>query len=394
MATGCYIDKYLPASYKGVPFSAMDVQSEHGRRGHSGEFPFGEDVAYADLGRKARKYSISGRFVENNHILAAAALIAVCETPGPGLLMHPTRGLIQVACTSLRVRDNPLENQGVTEIDMEFIEAPATLVGLNFGNTLFAITMTAINAAAFGEFREQYKPNVVRFYRSAEVLKTSSEAIGVLQQEFNLATNEQRNTQIYEALADFDRLRNDPGVLRDPARMEQSLQLGLSAVDRFTTGMVKYNSFKRIANWAAQGSSLEGEAFTVEDSVYTTIRVLSAGYMARGLSEEDPTTINDALKEMDSVLAILEEELALSKQQCNNCLTVALIDFHTQVQKVLLKRVYDLPPVFSYDFSGGVHPLAAAYEIYGDAKRVRSVERRNSLQSPIFMGPTVLGTGV
>lgn len=392
MATGCYKANYLPASYKGVAFKAFETTSEHGRRGFVGEFPFAESSAYADMGIKTRKYTISGRFDGNNHILASAALIAACESIGPGTLLHPTRGLIQAACVSLRVKDNPIEEQGVTYVDMEFVDAPATNLGLTFGGTLFAITMTAITAAAFSTFRENYHPNSVRFFRSKQVLDTSSEAIGTLQNEFNLATNEIRETRIYEALADFEKLRNDPGTLRNPEKMEQSINLGISAVDKYTQGLEKFNAFRRVANWAARGSSMQGEAYVVEEAIYTTIRILSAGYMARGLTEQEPTTIEEALRQMDSVLDILSEELALSKEQCNNCLTVALIDFRIQVESILLQRVYNLPPVFQFDYSGGVHSLVAAYEIHGDAKRVRDINQRNRLQSPINMGPRVLGT--
>lgn len=224
------------------------------------------------------------------------------------------------------------------------------------------------------------------------MLDTSSEAIGTLQNEFNLATNEIRETRIYEALADFEKLRNDPGTLRNPEKMEQSINLGISAVDKYTQGLEKFNAFRRVANWAARGSSMQGEAYVVEEAIYTTIRILSAGYMARGLTEQEPTTIEEALRQMDSVLDILSEELALSKEQCNNCLTVALIDFRIQVESILLQRVYNLPPVFQFDYSGGVHSLVAAYEIHGDAKRVRDINQRNRLQSPINMGPRVLGT--
>ncbi|RPH73630.1 hypothetical protein EHM76_05065, partial [bacterium] len=50
--TNCAIGKdYVPASFKGVQFYCVDADVEGGRRGAEGEFPFGEETAYADLGR-------------------------------------------------------------------------------------------------------------------------------------------------------------------------------------------------------------------------------------------------------------------------------------------------------------------------------------------------------
>ena len=87
MAIGCYNpdENYLPASFKGVPFEALEVTSQHGRRGAQGEFPWGENTAYVDLGRSIRTYSISGRVSDNNHIAMANALAAAVETPGAGI---------------------------------------------------------------------------------------------------------------------------------------------------------------------------------------------------------------------------------------------------------------------------------------------------------------------
>ena len=53
MAIGCYTPAYLPASFKGVPFDALEATYEYGRRGAEGEFPFSDTTAYVDLGRKS-----------------------------------------------------------------------------------------------------------------------------------------------------------------------------------------------------------------------------------------------------------------------------------------------------------------------------------------------------
>src|SRR5262245_39833440 len=95
----CNVGKdYLPASFNGVPFYCTEASSEHGRRGSEGEFPFGENTAYADLGRRIRTYTLSAVFRGDNHVREATALIAVCEAPGPGVLVHPTRGIVSAAC--------------------------------------------------------------------------------------------------------------------------------------------------------------------------------------------------------------------------------------------------------------------------------------------------------
>ena len=43
------------------------------------------------------------------------------------------------------------------------------------------------------------------------------------------------------------------------------------------------------------------------------------------------------------------------------------------------------------NFSGGVHPLVAAYAIYNDAKRHRELEERNIVDANGRFGPIVSG---
>src|SRR5262245_33307215 len=122
--TNCAIGKdVVPASFKGVGFQCTDADAEGGRRGAEGEFPFGEDTAYADLGRKIRVYHLTAVFREDDHVGDSSALFAVCESPGPGILVHPTRGTVMAACRSCKVSDKLEEGQGETTAELEFVEA-------------------------------------------------------------------------------------------------------------------------------------------------------------------------------------------------------------------------------------------------------------------------------
>jgi len=89
----CAIAKdYVPASFKGVGFNCTEVDIEGGRRGAEGEFPFGEITAYADLGRKIQVYHLTAVFRADDHVFDSHSLFQACQSPGPGVLVHPTRG--------------------------------------------------------------------------------------------------------------------------------------------------------------------------------------------------------------------------------------------------------------------------------------------------------------
>lgn len=389
MAEGCYKDLYLPASFKGVPFEAIEVTSEGGRRGAEGEFPFGEVTAYADLGRRIRVYTLTGRFVRNSHILDAALLIAACELPGPGPLLHPTRGLVFVACKSVKVTDDLLEGKGITNVSLEFVEANDWISGLNFGANLFGFALTGIFLVLTATFAASYHPKRVRFFRVQSVLNTSADAVRQVRDQFALVTAANRDVKVSRALADLDTVIEDPFTLRDTEVMSKALTLGMNAIDVYSGGTPKYQAMKTLANWSAKVSTQPGEAGETENAVYTMVRTLSAIYMAKAAMETSPETLDQAFVQYDEVMTVLSDETAIAKNACDNVLFLELRTLASQVQDALLNRAYNLPAIIQYNFSSSVSSLFAAYEIFGDAKRFKEIETRNTGGWPFSVGPII-----
>jgi prophage DNA circulation protein len=82
----------LPASFNGVPFAVLDNRIATGRRLAVHEYPFRDTPWAEDLGKRARRISFSAFVLGDDVRVQALALLAVCELPGPGLLIHPEYG--------------------------------------------------------------------------------------------------------------------------------------------------------------------------------------------------------------------------------------------------------------------------------------------------------------
>jgi prophage DNA circulation protein len=91
-----WIDQLSPASYRGVPFGVLGGEAHFGRRNAVHEYPFRDTVWVEDLGRSARRISLSGFLVGNDCIAQRERMIAACEERGNGQLVHPTLGLMTV----------------------------------------------------------------------------------------------------------------------------------------------------------------------------------------------------------------------------------------------------------------------------------------------------------
>lgn len=116
-----------PASFGGVPFGVFGGQIRVGRRNAVHEYPFKDQVWVEDMGRAARRITLSGFLVENARygggdvIAQRERLIAVCEGPGKKTLVHPTLGALNVALLDSAM-DERWDNGRVFEISFSFIE--------------------------------------------------------------------------------------------------------------------------------------------------------------------------------------------------------------------------------------------------------------------------------
>jgi prophage DNA circulation protein len=124
-----WANRLRPASYRGVPFGVLSGESQFGRRNAVHQYPFRDTVWVEDLGRAARQIKLNGFLVENAEyggrssvIAQREQMIAACESPGEGELVHPTLGRLTVSNMAFSTEER-WEQGRVFEISFAFIEA-------------------------------------------------------------------------------------------------------------------------------------------------------------------------------------------------------------------------------------------------------------------------------
>ncbi len=121
-------DRLRPASYRGVPFGVLDSTAQFGRRNVVHQYPYRDSVWVEDMGKAARRVNITGFLVENGAygggdvIGQRQRLIAACEAPGDGELVHPTLGRMNISNLGLTTEER--WDQGrVFVLKFSFIES-------------------------------------------------------------------------------------------------------------------------------------------------------------------------------------------------------------------------------------------------------------------------------
>lgn len=111
-----------PASFRGVPFHVDGAGADVGRRVQVHEYPQRDRPWAEDLGRAARGFTVDAFVIGPNYIADAQALMAAAEEEGPGTLVHPWFGSMEVSLKDLmRVRFDARLGHAI--IGFSFVEA-------------------------------------------------------------------------------------------------------------------------------------------------------------------------------------------------------------------------------------------------------------------------------
>jgi prophage DNA circulation protein len=127
-------DNLRPASFRGVEFKVSSGARSSGRRGIEFEYPKRDDPYFEDLGRIARRWSVTGYVIGSDYQRQADALCTALEAIDPGTLVHPTMGTMRVVCQPYTRTEKKTEG-GYAEFDMVFVEAGTNMLSRLTENT-------------------------------------------------------------------------------------------------------------------------------------------------------------------------------------------------------------------------------------------------------------------
>jgi prophage DNA circulation protein len=90
------LDSLFPAEWRGVPFHMPDAREETGRRVVRFLFPGRDDGWHEDMGALDGAIRVTGLIIGEDYVRRAERMRAAFRAPGPGLLVHPWLGELDV----------------------------------------------------------------------------------------------------------------------------------------------------------------------------------------------------------------------------------------------------------------------------------------------------------
>lgn len=171
-----WLFRLQPASFRGIPFKVSDDEATFGRRTVTHEYPL-RDVPYtADLGRKARRYSVSAYVIGSDYMTQRDRLLTALEQQGAATLIHPFYGSVTVNVDGEIKVHHSRDNGGMCEISLQFVEAGQLNYPTAGGATAQNVSALADKSdAGFGEqFLQDFKLDDVEDWVTTNVIDNVS----------------------------------------------------------------------------------------------------------------------------------------------------------------------------------------------------------------------------
>lgn len=401
-------DELRPASFRGVPFKVDSADSAHGRRQAVHEHAQRDTPQTEDLGRKGREFTVDGLVLGKDYFAARDAVIAACETAGPGVLVHPYRGEITVVCRGLSVRESASEG-GMCRLSFTFLEAGEASfpsVAVDSVNAISKAGNTLTVEAKQGFVEKFVTTGFPAFVRDAAASQLKGLADFMASPGVSLAGELDAATDFYYSvrslaaeaadlvLAPIDLANRLVGVItsiRSGFGSFADFLPGLSALSGPGSGASGANSTRALRRLIDQTSTpYEGITETPsrqqQSANYTSLNDLVRQVAISELSKESVVTdfesIQDATKARTEITDLLDAE---AESTTNDSVYAAIGALQTTVVRGIPQQGQTLPQLISYTPRVTLPSLLIAYQVYGDASRADEIALRNKPRHPGFL---------
>lgn len=390
-----------PASFRGVPFEVEGSDLEAGRRVQLHEYPQRDKPYVEDLGRATRALTINAFVVGADYVARANRVLAAIEEGGPGTLVHPWLGSMQVSVKDvLRVSfDRAL---GIARITFSFVEAGELEFPSAGSSTPSQSRLAAsdLETAASASFVDTFEVSGLQDFVAASADLDIVNAFSVFGPSAALTGLSGYLSTATGALAEVRALVNSPSLLA--ARVLSFLRLtDLAAVPQGWANMAR--SLVRLVTSATLYTAPAVPAISTPSrliaaqNTQAVQQLMRLGLLAQAVGASSlnggtmdtsrGVTYNDQVALRNAIVQALDQE---ALRTASDDVYVALSAARARVWEDLTTRSRDSARLVDYSPTDTAPAVALAYDLYEDAGRDDEIVQRNRLRRPGFVPPQPL----
>lgn len=378
-------DMFEP-SFRGVKFSVTQSEGEIGRRTVTNEYPGRDEAFVDDLGLKVRSFTLTCFVVGSNYVQARKALEEAFEKAGPGELIHPWRGAMNVSVTSCR------PSESIDQLGRQSWSVTFTQTGKNTFPSIRPDTVAIVDAASDkaiaaseSEFATEFSidamPEFVELDAVSQITVVLNDTLaiarGMLPDMTILPAFISNAANMLNKLTQLMRL---PTNLASESTSQIAGILGLG-----NSPLAAFNALKNLFGLSSASSSRTTPSRIQLDNNRVAIANLNRRAAvieaARSAASIEYDSQNQALAIRDILVVAIEAEQLTASDDVFN----ALAELRTAVVNDISARAADLAKVIVYTPKATLPAVVIAYSLYGDANRDADIISRNSIAHPGYI---------
>lgn len=433
------------ASYGGIKFGVISSAVAIGRKVAVHEYVERDEVWVEDLGKRARRFGVTGFLLENDLVYNGGSVIAqrdelvkVLEQKldqlKPGLqLVHPTFGTIEnVCCINCDIQEH-MEHGGYFELRFDFIVSGARKYPAS-GTSAADLIGDAADEVREASTLDYIKSIAAAVTQGAAVVKQAIRtAVGWYTKAINLINDVRRVFRSISTLGgNFGSLfggANSGYSARNAPAPSGTTAASLLAADTAARAAVATagSALTAVAGTPADGSGLAAAAVTLTQSLAATasdpadgVRLLSSlaqyqpadpttdsqvgaamgavqsamgalfrraalAKLAEVTSTYQPSSSEDALAVRTSVAGLIADEMQVAGDAGDDNSYLALMSLRAAVISDLTTRGAQLAAMKDFAFRAPLNSLALAQRIYRDPARAAELVQQAQPVHPAFM---------
>lgn len=386
-------------SYKGAAFWVETDKEGGARRIVIHEFPMRDTPFLEDLGERYREFTVTAYVASDRADTEAAALMAMCATRGPGIMVLPEQGPVMVRCLEFS-RAHNRDRLGFVAHELKFVRE-------GFSSALASVTslinMIFVQAEAAASV-------VAEAFATVALIKSVPDYVANALQsgtENALATLEVVRTSVnvepVTSAAQRDAIEAAYVALPEAMTNEdtaalQEIGLGIVQTAMALTENMDPNIALSTMAQIIDATPIETEPAAVasskwrthvainEQAAYTLLRIAAMVAYCEAVARAKLGDRPAAITLRANVSSYFEDQLnALPSQEY--ALYYALIRLRDATIDYLSRAILDLAPVVKVNASLGMPSLFWAWRLYADPTRSPELVARNRIEHPSFMPP-------
>lgn len=387
-------DNLRPASFKGISFFVEDHEAEVGRRLVVNEYPYRDTPYTEDMGRLARRYSVTAYVIGDDYMSARDSIMDAVEAGGAGVLIHPYLGTKNVIAETARVRESKSEGRFAI-VTFSFVEAGARLFpdASPVPDALVALRADELISAARSAFVDGMTvTGVSEWVRNsyAGTLGDVADIFDVIRSNggINKNTTVALINQAATWVADVADL-SSPSItlIRDLAGAADRIISAMGGVfDLSPSPDVSALNLQRFSSFTAARNGANTAAARIADQnaaiSETFVRTVAVAEETKAAVEQNFKSYEEATAARQSILGRLD---TLAGETTDDGIYNAFRSLRAEVATAIPGDENSLPRLSSVALKQSVPSLVMAYDLYESVDDEQEILDRNKIRHPAFV---------